>query len=113
MPPGTPIAGDRETVLDDLGAGARRDCRGPREPHHDVHGVAATLCVSIQTVYLLCARKRLRHIRVGIGRGTIRVPDSALQEYITGATVRSDRPTAPEKRRSRPFNPSRHLRMPS
>ena len=58
--------------------------------HYDVREVAAALGVSVQTVYLLCAKKRLRHIRVGVGRGTIRVPPSALQEYISGATVGTD-----------------------
>jgi hypothetical protein len=63
-------------------------------------------------VYLLCAQKRLRHLRVGLGRGTIRVPESAIQEYIAGATVQPDQPTAPAKVRTRPIKP-RRLRMPS
>lgn len=51
----------------------------------------------MQTVYLLCAKRRLRHIRVGVGRGTIRVPESAIHEYLDGATVRPDGPGAPNE----------------
>jgi excisionase family DNA binding protein len=82
------------------------------EPNHDVRGVAATLGVSVQTVYMLCAKRRLRHVRVGVGRGTIRVPESAVREYLVGATVRPDEPTAPTVVGTKRVN-SRYLRPPA
>ncbi len=78
--------------------------------HYDVREVAAALGVSVQTVYLLCAKKRLRHIRVGVGRGTIRVPADALQEYIDGATVGPSQPTVVTQTKQVKAG---HLRLPS
>lgn len=78
--------------------------------HFDVREVAVALGVSVQTVYLLCAKKRLRHIRVGVGRGTIRVPADALQEYINGATVGPGQPTIIPQTKS---VKAVHLRLPS
>lgn len=84
----------------------------PPERLHDVRGVADALGVSIQTVYVLCSRKRLRHVRVGVGRGTIRIPDSALSEFIAGATVG---PAPPAGRAPLPVGPKppklRHVRV--
>jgi excisionase family DNA binding protein len=44
--------------------------------------VAARLSVSQATVYALVASGRLRHCRVGLGRGAIRVTEEQLEEYI-------------------------------
>lgn len=82
------------------------------EPKYDVRGTAAALGVSVQTVYLLCAKRRLRHVRVGVGRGTIRVPSSAIREYLDGATVRPDGPAAPAPVGTKRVSP-RYLRPPA
>ncbi len=44
--------------------------------------VAKRLAVSTQCVYLLCADGLLPHIRVGRGRGTIRILEADLQAFI-------------------------------
>jgi excisionase family DNA binding protein len=52
---------------------------------------AKELGVSAGTVYALCAGRRLRHERIGLGRGTIRIPADALDEYRRSVTVGTDR----------------------
>jgi excisionase family DNA binding protein len=63
---------------------------------------AKELGVSPGTVYALCAGRKLRHERIGLGRGTIRIPADALEEYRQAVTVGVERevaspPPAPEK----------------
>lgn len=62
-----------------------------------VREAAEQLGVSIGTVYGLCARRRLRHERIGLGRGTIRIPEEALEEYRQSVTVgvAGEKPQAP------------------
>jgi excisionase family DNA binding protein len=60
-----------------------------------VRDVAAILHVSAATVYALCAQRKLAHIRVGAGRGTIRIRQEDLDAFIAGATVQPGEPTAP------------------
>jgi excisionase family DNA binding protein len=48
---------------------------------------AKKLGVSTGTVYALCARRKVRHERHGIGRGRIRIPEDALDEYRRSVTV--------------------------
>jgi hypothetical protein len=38
-------------------------------------------------VYALCSDDRLRHVRLGLGRGTIRIPTDAVDEYLAGRMV--------------------------
>jgi excisionase family DNA binding protein len=57
---------------------------------------ADRLNVSAATVYELCAKGRLRHMRVGTGRGTIRIDEQALDDFIRGATVQPVEPAAPK-----------------
>lgn len=52
-----------------------------------VKQAAERLGVSASLVYGLCAAGRLRHERYGLGRGTIRVPTDALEEYRRARTV--------------------------
>ena len=52
-----------------------------------VKQTAERLGVSASLVYGLCAAGRLRHERHGLGRGTIRVPADALDEYRRAQTV--------------------------
>ena len=39
------------------------------------------------TVYSLIAARKLRHSRVGLGRGRIVIPAEAVEEYLAGTTV--------------------------
>ena len=48
---------------------------------------AERLSVSPALVYALCAQKRLRHERHGLGRGVIRIPEEAIEEYRRSHTV--------------------------
>src|SRR4051794_17161388 len=52
---------------------------------------AKELGVSTGTVYGLCASRKLRHERHGLGRGRIKIPDDALQEYRRSVTVGTER----------------------
>jgi excisionase family DNA binding protein len=52
-----------------------------------VREAAEQLGVSPSLVYELCARKRIRHERHGLGRGSIRIPEDALEEYRRSVTV--------------------------
>lgn len=53
-----------------------------------VKQVAERLAVAQTTVYLLCSESKIDHIRIGIGRGAIRISEDALDAYIKAATVR-------------------------
>ena len=52
-----------------------------------VKEAADRLHVSVALVYALCAAKKLRHERHGLGRGVIRIPEDALDEYRKGRAV--------------------------
>ena len=52
-----------------------------------VSEAAEKLGVSEALVYALCAGKRIRHERHGLRRGTIRIPEDALDEYRRSVTV--------------------------
>jgi excisionase family DNA binding protein len=52
-----------------------------------VNEAAKELGVSAGTVYALCSRRRIRHERIGLGRGTIRIPADAIDEYRQRQTV--------------------------
>ena len=52
-----------------------------------VREAAECLGISASLVYALCAQKRIRHERHGVGRGKILIPEDALEEYRKGATV--------------------------
>lgn len=51
---------------------------------------AKALRLSPATVYALVSSKKLTHQRVGVGRGKILVPQTAIAEYLAKGTVRSD-----------------------
>lgn len=57
-----------------------------------VQEAADHLGVSASLVYALCSKGRLRHARHGLGRGTIRIPPEALEEYLRGSEVKPDAP---------------------
>lgn len=52
-----------------------------------VRQVAELLGVSASTVYALVAARKLRHERIGLGRGAIRIPRDAVDEYRKSRTV--------------------------
>ena len=52
-----------------------------------VREVALHLGLSPTVIYALCARKRVRHERHGLGRGVIKIPEDALEEYRRSVTV--------------------------
>ena len=60
------------------------------EPVWTAREVAARLRVSPSLVYDLVGgdRPRLRSFRLGRGRGCIRIPESAVLEYLEGVTTR-------------------------
>jgi excisionase family DNA binding protein len=60
-----------------------------------VHEAADLLGVSDALVYSLCAQKRIRHERHGLGRGTIRIPEDAIDEYRKSVTVAPVGPALP------------------
>jgi excisionase family DNA binding protein len=55
---------------------------------------AKELGVSAGTVYALCAARKLRHERHGLGRGRIKIPEDALAEYRRSVTVGVEREAA-------------------
>lgn len=52
-----------------------------------VHEVAKRLTCSPALVYALCARGRLPHHRLGVGRGTIRITEEALEQFLEETRV--------------------------
>jgi len=45
---------------------------------------AKSLACSQRTIYSLCNARKLRHARIGMGRGLLRVPADAIAEYLSG-----------------------------
>jgi excisionase family DNA binding protein len=60
-----------------------------------IRDVAEILNVSAATVYQLCACGKLSHVRVGTGRGAIRIREEDLDAFIAAATVRPEELAAP------------------
>jgi excisionase family DNA binding protein len=60
-------------------------------------------------VYQLVATRRLRHCRIGRGRGVIRIPEDAIEEYLRSVTVEPCGALTPEKAVRRVK--LRHLRL--
>ncbi len=58
--------------------------------------VADRLQLSVSSVYDLCARRKLAHVRLGVGRGAIRIDEQALDDFIKQATVQPEEPVAPQ-----------------
>lgn len=56
--------------------------RTPRKPYR-VAQVAAALDVHPSTIYRDIEAGRLRALRVGAGRGALRIPQAAFDEYLT------------------------------
>jgi excisionase family DNA binding protein len=50
---------------------------------HRVKAVAEMLDVSVATIYRAIESGSLRALKVGTGKGALRIPADAIQEYIT------------------------------
>lgn len=61
-------------------------------PQLTVKEAAQQLRVSAALVYSLCAAKKIRCERHGLGRGTISIPAEALDEYRKRCTVEAGEP---------------------
>lgn len=48
-----------------------------------VKAVAQALDVSVATVYRLASSGQLHSVRVGVGKGALRIPETSLNEYLT------------------------------
>lgn len=66
--------------------------------HLSVREYATAYGVSMNTVYAMCAAGRLAHIRLGMGRGTIRILEDAVPE-CGDEDGRTDAPVRTEDRR--------------
>jgi excisionase family DNA binding protein len=44
--------------------------------------------VSVSLVYELCRKRRLRHARIGVGRGRIMIPEDAITEFLSASEVK-------------------------
>ena len=64
--------------------------------------VATTLRLKPGTVYSLVAARKLRHSRVGLGRGRIVIPADAIEEYLAGTTVGAEEAERPPKTAAAP-----------
>ena len=56
----------------------------------NVQEIAEQLGVAPGTIYELCQKKMIPHVRVGTGRGTIRISDEGLANYLAGAAVQPE-----------------------
>lgn len=79
-----------------------------------VKEAAVHIRLSPASVYALCAAKKLRRQRVGVGRGKILIPPGAVEEYLANGLVgavgdATPPPLPPLKPRSRPK--PLHVRM--
>jgi len=52
-----------------------------------VSEAAEKLSCSQALVYLLCAERRLAHVRLGTGRGTIRIAEEKLEEFVKNCEI--------------------------
>jgi excisionase family DNA binding protein len=71
---------------------------------------AEALHLSETTVRSLCKTRKLRHERHGVGRGAIRIPEDAIEEYRASVTVRAAGQT-PAPPPPRPAVTLKHLQL--
>lgn len=60
-----------------------------------VKAAAELLGCCVDTVYALCAARKLRHERIGLGRGRIRIPEESIEEYRRRVTVAAEEASVP------------------
>ncbi|CAN5702360.1 hypothetical protein BH23PLA1_BH23PLA1_41270 [soil metagenome] len=63
-----------------------------------VKDTAARLGISPGLVYSLVAGRKLRFVRIGNGRGRIRIPEDAIEEYLARSTFAPKEPKEPSGR---------------
>jgi len=80
---------------------------------YSIKQAAAALGLSPGTVYGLCAARRIRHERYGLGRGRIKIPEDALQEYRQRSTIEVVQVAASVPPPPAPTITPKHLRLPS
>lgn len=68
-----------------------------------VREAAERLGISTGLVYGLCARKRLRHERYGLGRGIIKIPEDAIDEFRRSVSVGEHDEQVPEPKPPAPI----------
>lgn len=71
---------------------------------HTVKEAAERLGISPALVYALCKAGKLVHERYGLGRGTIRISEKALETYQEQSRVEQPRPAPAQLK---------HIKMPS
>ena len=82
-----------------------------QQRHVRVREYAAAYGVSTATVYGMVAAGKLPHVRLGTGRGTIRIPIDAAEREGDDAAVRQKEP-APPLREPRPrLPPLSHVKV--
>ena len=79
--------------------------------HLSVREYAAAYGVSAATVYAMCAANKLRHVRLGAGRGTIRIQEDGALPDQGNNEGRPEIPAAPAK--TKRVKNLQHLRSPS
>ena len=63
-----------------------------------VKDTASRLGISPGLVYSLVAGRKLRFVRIGNGRGRIRIPEDAIGEYLARSTFAPQEPQPPSGR---------------
>jgi excisionase family DNA binding protein len=79
-----------------------------------VEEAARVLRLRRGTVYSLVATKKIRHARVGCGRGRIVIPAEAIEEYLAQTTVGVEEGVpepSPPPRRQKPRPAFKHIRV--
>ena len=74
----------------------------------NVRDYAAAYGVSPATVYAMCTAGKLPHVRLGTGRGTIRISEDAVI-----LTDEQDKPPSPTTTKDKPRAKLKHLQYPS
>src|SRR5262245_26258483 len=73
-----------------------------------VKEAASELRLSEDSIYKLCALRKLRHERHGLKKGRIRIPEEAIAEYRTATTVKT---SVEEPGRNSPAPPRQPLQL--
>lgn len=72
-----------------------------------VKQAAEQLNVAPSTIYTMCQQGLLPHVRIGVGRGTIRIAEQDLAQFLEGA--KASVPTTPPVRPKSGGGPFKHL----